>query len=193
MSVLVDARIPASARVLVTLGVILGAVFAAMLVFFIGGEMLADPGGVQGLLFVCAWLVLPAALSILALVQPGVASTVLTVTSALVVLASLVAIPLAREVWEFEDTHGPINLVVLIGALIPLVALGRARPERAGWLLIATIAGSVILQGISLGLVGEWSVIPVFVVVTAPFIAVAVLFVIGGARARRDSNPQPTG
>lgn len=193
MSVLVDARIPASARVFVTLGVILGAVFAAMLVFFIGGEMLADPGGIQGLLFVCAWLVLPAALSILALARPGLASTVLVIVVAIVLVASLATIPWALPVWEFEDTHGPINLVVLIGALIPPIALGRAMPWEAGWLLVATIVGTLISQGISLALIDQWSVIPVFIIVTAPFLAVAVLFVIGGARARRDSNPQPTG
>ena len=184
MNPFVAARVPPSARTLVMLGVILGTAFAGMLVLFIGGEMLADPGGVQGLLFVAAWLLLPAVLSILAVVRPDLASPVLVVTSALVVLASLATIPWARAVWEFEDTHGPINLVLIIGALIPLVALGRALPERAGWLMIATMVGFVLGQVLSLGLVGEWSVILVFVVLLPPFVAAAVLFVLAGRRAR---------
>ena len=66
-------------------------------------------------------------------------------------------------------------------------------PWEAGWLLIVTIAGSLLLQGISLGLVGQWSVVLVFAVLMPPFIAAAVLFVLAAWRARRDSNPQPTG
>ena len=193
MNPFVAASVPNSARVYVILGVLLGAAFSAMIVLFVAGEILSDPGGAQGAVFVLAWLALPALLSVLALVRAQAAYPVLVIVVAIVLVASLATIPWALPVWEFEDTHGPINLMVLIGALIPPIALGRAMPWEAGWLLIATIAGSVVLQSISLGLIGQWSVIPVFIVVTAPFVAVAVLFVIGGARARRDSNPQPTG
>jgi len=190
---LVDEDVPRGAQVFVILGVLLGAIFSGMLVLFVAGEILSDPGGAQGALLVAAWLVIPLVLSILALVRPRAAYPALVVVVALVLLASLATIPLARPVWDFEDTHGPINLLVLIGALIPLVALGRALPTQAGWLMFATIAGSMAFQAISLAFVGEWSVILVFVVLMAPFTAVAILFVIGGARARRDSNPQPTG
>jgi hypothetical protein len=189
----VDDDIPQDAQSLVLLGTLLGVMFSGMLVLFIAGEMLSDPGGVQGLLMVMAWLALPAALSILALVRPRVACPILTIVVAVVLLASLLTIPFAQAVWEFEDSHGPINLVVLIGVLIPLVFLGRAMPGQAGWLMIAVIAGSVTLQAISLGLAGQWSVILVFGVLMPPFIAVAIVLVLADARARRDSNPQPTG
>lgn len=86
--------------------------------------------------------------------------------------------------WDFEDTHGPVNLVVLIAALIPLVALGRSMPGRAGWLMIITIAGSVAFQSVSLLLVGQWSVILVFAVLMAPYAAVAILLIIAGAMVR---------
>ncbi|MFM1965399.1 MAG: hypothetical protein RL134_1124 [Actinomycetota bacterium] len=189
----VDEDIPQDAQVFVLLGVLIGAMFGGLLVFFISGEILSDPGGAQGALFVVAWIALPAALAVLALVRPQAAYPILVVMVGLVLLAALATIPFAQGVWEFEDTHGPINLVVLIGALIPLIALGRAMPWRAGWLLIALIAGAAGLQAISLSLVGQWSVILVFAVLMPPFVAAAILFVIGGARARRDSNPQPTG
>ena len=171
------------AQVFVLLGVLLGAVFSGMIVLFIAGEILSDPGGVQGLAWVGAWLALPALLSILALVRPGAAYPVLAVVVGLVLLAALVAIPMAEAVWEFEDTHGPVNLLVIIGALIPLIALGRAMPDRAGVLMIALIAGFVAFQSISLLLVGQWSVILVFAVLMPPFLAVAILFVIAGVRA----------
>ena len=188
-----DERIPADARALVIVGVVIGAAFAGLLVLFVGGEILSDPGGGLGLAIVVAWLALPLLLSILALWRPRVACPVLVAVVGLVLLASLATIPLAAPVWEFEDMHGPINLLVLIGALIPLIVLGRSMPWEAGWLLIATIAGSLLLQGVSLGLVGQWSVIIVFAVLMPPFIAAAVLFVLAGWRARRDSSPQPTG
>lgn len=173
MNPFVDDEVPQGGRVFVMLRVLLGAVFSGMLVLFVGGEILSDPGGTQGALMVVAWLALPLLLSILALVV------------ALVLLASIAAIPLAGPVWEFEDTHGPINLLVIIGALIPFVALGRAMPAPAGWLLVALIAGFVILQSVSLLLVGQWSVVLVFVVLMAPFVAVAVLFVIGGMKSKQ--------
>ncbi len=184
MNPFVDDDVPQAAKVFVILGVLLGAIFGGMLVLFVGGEILSDPGGAQGALMVVAWLALPILLSILALVRPQLAYRILVVVVALVLLASIAAIPLAGPIGEFEDTHGPINLLVIIGALIPFVALGRAMPARAGWLMVVLIAGFMILQSVSLLLVGQWSVVLVFVVLMAPFAAVAALFVIGGTKAK---------
>ena len=193
MSLLAHRDIPVQSRMLVSVAFALGAAFCGVIVLFVAAQILTDPGGLQGLLFVVGWLALPAALTVLALVAPRIADPVLVGMVGLVLLAALVTIPLAGPVWEFEDTHGPINLMVLLGAVIPLVALGRARPLRAGWLLIALMGGFLVLQAISLGIVDEWSVILVFAVLLPPLVIVAVLYVIAGERARRDSNPQPTG
>lgn len=188
MNPFVDSDVPRGAQVFVLLGVLLGAMFSGLLVLFIAGEMLSDPGGVQGVIFVVAWLVLPALLSILALVRPDAAYPVLVVAVGVVLLASLATIPLASAVWEFEDTHGPINLTVIIGALMPLVALGRALPGRAGALMIVLIAGFAATQSISLLMVGQWSVILVFAVLMPPFLAVAILFVIAGVKAKEPTT-----
>lgn len=177
--------VPRGSHTLVTLGVICGAAFSVLLVLFIGGEILSDPGGLVGLGLVLAWLVVPALLSVLALVRPRAAYPALVVMVAVVLVAGLATIPFAEAVWEFEDTRGPINLIVLIGALIPLVALGRAMPGRAGRLMIALIVGFVAFQSISLLLVGQWSVILVFAVLMPPFVAAATLFVIAGAKVRK--------
>jgi len=179
--------VPRGSHTLVALGVVCGAAFSGLIVLFIGGEILSDPGGLAGLGLVLGWLVVPVMLSVLALVRPRAAYPVLVVMVALVLVAGLATIPFAGPVWEFEDTHGPINLVVLIAALIPLVALGRSMPGRAGWLMIITIAGSVAFQSVSLLLVGQWSVILVFVVLMPPYLAAAVLLIIAGAQASRVS------
>ena len=184
MNPFVAGDVPAPAEIFVMLGVLLGAAFSAMILLFIGGEILSDPGGVQGALIVAAWLAAPLILSIVALLWPRVAYPILAIAVAFVVLAALAAIPFAQQVWDFEDTHGPISLLVILGALIPLVALGRAMPGRAGRLMVGLIVGAVVCQAISLGLVGEWSVILVFGVLMPPFIAVAVLFLVGGAQSR---------
>lgn len=183
MNPLVADEVPAPAHVFVLLGTLLGAAFGGLLVLFIAGEIVSDPGGIQGIVLVAAWLALPVLLSVLALVRPGAANPILVVVVGLVLVASLAAIPLADIVWEFEDTHGPINLLVIVGALIPLVALGRARPATAGRLMIVLIGGFVVFQSISLLLVGQWSVVLVFAVLMLPFIAVAILFVVAGVKA----------
>ena len=161
-------------------GVVLGAAFSGLLILFISAEILTDPGGTTGLLLVLAWLTLPAVLTLLALLRPTAAYPVLVVMVGLVLLAAAASIPFALQAWEFEDTHGPINLMILLGALVPLIALGRAMPTRAGWLLIITIVGSLVLQGISLLIVGQASVILVFLVLMPPFIIVAVLLILAG-------------
>lgn len=184
MNPLVADDVPAQAQVFVLLGTLLGAVFSGLLTLFVAGEILSDPGGMQGVVIVGAWLALPVLLSILALLRPGAAYPVLVVIVGLVILASAATIPLAEAAWEFEDTHGPITLVVIIGALIPLIALGRAMPGRAGWLIVVVIAGFVAFQVISLLIVGQWSVVLVFAVLMSPFLAVAILFVIAGVKSR---------
>lgn len=165
---------------LVLIGLVFGAVVSAMIVLFIGGEILSDPGGAQGALLVGAWLIAPVILAILAIAVPRMAFPILVGVVALVIAAGVVSIPLARAVWDFEDTHGPISLMVLLAALMPLIALGWHMPTRAGRLMVILMAVSVALQAISLGIVGQWSVLLVFGVLMPPFIIVAVLYIIGG-------------
>ena len=170
-------------------GLVLGAAVSGLLILFMSGEILTDPGGVTGLLAVLAWLAVPAVLTILAILRPAAAYPILVATVGLVLLAAAVSIPLARQVWEFEDTHGPINLMILLGALVPLVALGRAMPARAGWLMIITIVGSLALQGISLLIAGQASVIVVFFVLTPPFLISAALLIASARQAEPATTP----
>lgn len=180
-------------RGLQTAGFIIGMAFSGLLILFIAGEILTDPGGIAGVLLVLAWLVLPAILAILALLRPAVAYPILVVTVGLVLLAAAVSIPFARQAWEFEDTHGPINLMVLLGTLVPLAALGRAMPARAGWLMIVTIVGSLLLQGMSLLIAGQASVILVFFVLMPPFLIAAALLIASTREAKPATATLPAG
>lgn len=167
----------------------LGVAMSGMLIFFIAGEMLSDPGGIQGVLLVLAWLALPVGLALLAWLRPVAAYPVLVVMVGLVLLAAAVGIPMAHQWWAFENTHGPIDLMVYLGAFVPLIALGRAMPVRAGWMMLITMGGALVLHSISLLIVGQPSGILVFAVLAVPLLVSAVLFVVVG---RQDTQPRPT-
>ncbi|MGI9196590.1 MAG: hypothetical protein ACR2KE_03920 [Candidatus Nanopelagicales bacterium] len=183
---LVGVDVPAAGRSMVAAGLILGVVVSGMFVLFIAGEILSDPGGWTGLAWVAAWLLPPLALSVLAVVRPRIAHPLLVVIVWILVAASVASIFRARIVWEFEDTHGPVNLLVQIAVLIPLVALGRAMPREAGRLMAIALIGPLVFQAISLVVVGQWSVVLVLVVVAVPFGIVALLLILGGRQASVD-------
>ena len=168
------------ARALVTIALILGALVSVALVLFIGGEMLSDPGGWQSVGWLAAWLVPSLGLAVFALLAPRIAYPVLVIAVGVVIAAAFGSMYAADAVWAFEDTHGPLSLLVEIGIVIPVVALGRAMPRQAGWLLVLAIAAPLLLQAIRFGIVGQWSVIPVLVIVALPYGLVAFLYVLGG-------------
>lgn len=172
--------VSAPAKPYLITGLAVGALFSAAIALFIGGEILSDPGGVQGAGVVALWLGLPLGLAVIALVAPRAAFPVLCVLVAALAASALVGIFFARQVWEFEDSHGPVTLMALIGVLIPLVALGVSMPWRAGLLMAVAIAGSVVLESISLLIVAQPSVIAVFVVVMAPYAVSAAFYLIAG-------------
>ena len=168
------------ARALVTIALILGALVSAAFVLFIGGEMLSDPGGWQGVGWLAAWLVPSLGLAVFALLAPRIAYPVLVIAVGVVIAAAFGSMYAADAVWAFEDAHGPVNLIVEIGLLMPLVALGRAMPRQAGWLLVLAIAAPLACQAIALLIVGQWSVIIVLAIVALPYAIVALLLILGG-------------
>ena len=176
----IDPRVAPAARPWVTGALALGAVVSAGWILMVAGEILSDPGGWVGAAWTAAWLVPSLGLAVVALVWPRIAYPVLVIATGVVSAAAFGAMFAADALWEFEDTHGPVSLLVEIGLLIPITALGRAMPLRAGWLLSLAIAVPLGLQAIRLLLAGQWSVILVLVVVAAPYALVAVLYIIGG-------------
>ena len=179
-----------AARPWVTGGLALGAIVSAGWILLVAGEILSDPGGWTGAAWTAAWLVPSLALAVVAIAWPRVAYPILVIATGVVIAAAFGAMFRADALWQFEDTHGPVSLLVEIGLLIPLTALGRSMPTRAGWLLALAIAAPLGLQAIRLLIVGQWSVILVLVIVAAPYALVALLYVVGGrANATRAARP----
>lgn len=184
----VSDEVDPAGRSLVAAALAVGVIVVAGLVFFIGGEILADPGGWIGLGWVIAWLAPPLALSLLALLRPRWGYIGEATVIALLVVASLATWIAPDAFYEFEDTHGPVFMLALIAVLIPGVALGRSMPLQAGWLMVVAIVVPLITQSASLLMAGEPTVIMVLVVICSPFAVVAVLFILGdraGSRTRR--------
>jgi hypothetical protein len=165
-----------------------GVLPAAMLTLFISAEILTDPGGSRGLGLVALWVLPMLALSALALMRPGFAAPVMTALVGVWVAASLVTVVFATAWAQYEDTHGPIGLIVLLGLCVPLVLLGRARARRAGVLLLIAVLTPIIC-GIVAMLV-TWTVGGgiVLIVIGGPFVASGVLLVLAG-RGERTSAP----
>ena len=177
---LVDPHVAPAARPWVTVALALGAIVSFGWILLVAGEILSDPGGWIGAAWTAAWLVPSLALAVVAILWPRVAYPVLVVVTGIVIAAAFGAMFRSDALWQFEDTHGPLSLLVEIGLLIPLVALGRAMPMRAGWLLVLAIAAPLGLQAVRLLIVGQWSVILVLVIVAAPYALVALLYILGG-------------
>lgn len=177
---LVDPHVAPAARPWVTAALALGAIVSAGWVLLIAGEILSDPGGWLGATWTAAWLVPSLGLDVVAIVWPRIAYPVLVIATGVVIAAAFIATFTADVLWQFEDTHGPVSLLVQIGLLIPITALGRAMPMRAGWLLVLAIAAPLGLQAIRLLIVGQWSVILVLLIVAVPYAVVAGLLIAGG-------------
>jgi hypothetical protein len=155
---------------------------------FVGGSAVTDPGGwvgiggtavvVSGLLGLC----------LLALYRPG---------AALLMLAVAACAPLAFGVWslvdyggahDWEDSHGPLSLVLVAVTCAPAAVAGLFRPRAAGYLILtvsvvplllaAVGAASHFYEPLSVGLV------------LAPLVASGVMFLLS-ARQSRPSAPRP--
>jgi hypothetical protein len=157
---------------------------AAMWVLFVCAEMLSDPGGWRGLGFVTLWVLPMLALAALALRRPGWAAPAMTALVGVWVAASLLTVGFATAWAQYEDTHGPIGLIVMLGLCVPLVLLGRARALRAGILLLIAVITPIVC-GIAAMLV-SWTVGGgiVLVVIGGPFLVSGVLLVLAGRSER---------
>lgn len=161
---------------------------AAMWIFFVSAEILSDPGGWRGLGFVILWVLPILALAALALRRPGWAAPVMTALVGVWVAANLLTVGFATAWAQYEDTHGPIGLVVMLGLCVPIVLLGRARALRAGILLLVAVI-TPIACGIA-AMVVSWTVGGgiVLVVIGGPFLVSGVLLVLAGRSERTPSG-----
>ena len=166
--------------VAVTLG------FVGLMGLFIGGDAVTDPGGWAGIGGTALWVLAMLGLLLLALYRPGAAMVVLVVAA---------CAPLAFGVWSlvdygaahgWEDSHGPLSLVLVMSICAPAAVVGLVRPRAAGALILtvslvplalaAVGAASQFLEPLSVGLV------------LAPLVASGIVFLWS---ARQPARPRP--
>lgn len=191
---LVSADLSSRAQGIVLVGFLLGAVASFGVMFFVAAEILSDPGGWLGVGYVAAWLIPSLAMTVVAVLWPRTAFWILCVLVAALVGASFATWAAPRQVYDFENTHGPVFLLAALAIYLPIVVLGRSLPSRAGWLLVAAIALPIVVQGVSLFLAREPTVIMAQTVVSMPFAIAAAFYILGGMldyRDRRAVTPAP--
>jgi hypothetical protein len=170
---------------LVVVVLVLGGLVAGFWTLFVAGEMLSDPGGWYGLILVLSWVVPMVALSALALLRPTWAAPLLVSLVSLWVAASIATIVYASTWQEFEDTHGPVSLIIMVALCVPLIALGRTHSFLAGVLLLVVLVVPMlaglgwVVSGAGLG--GTLAL----ATVGTPFIVLAALLIRIGVVDRR--------
>jgi hypothetical protein len=107
---------------------------------FVIGETVVDPGGFPAVLLSASWFVPMVALAVYALRRPEMATTVLTVVTALV--AAFVVLDGVFGIVP-RDEIGPVASIIVFAVAVPLGFLGLHRPLRAGWLLLLVGAANL--------------------------------------------------
>lgn len=167
------------------LGIALG--FVGLVTLFVGGDAVTDPGGWVGIGGTAVLVLAMFGFSPLAFYRPG---------AALVVLAVAACAPVAFGVWSlvdysaahlWEDSHGPLSLVLVVAICAPASVAGLFRPRAAGYLILtvsvvplllaAVGAASHFYEPLSVGLL------------LAPLVASGVLFLLSG---RQHGHPHPS-
>jgi hypothetical protein len=129
------------------------AAFGLLGSLFVIGETMTDPGGLQAVLLVAAWLVPMVVACVVCLLWPRIGSWVAGVTLGLI--AGLWAwYAIASEAWDtFMDERGPVIGIATFALGLPLAFLGLHEPRRAGWMLL--LAGMIPIIGTALEITGS--------------------------------------
>lgn len=129
------------------------AAFGLLGSLFVIGETMTDPGGLQAVLLVAAWLVPMVVACVVCLLWPRIGSWVAGVT--LCLIAGLWAwYAIASEAWDtFMDERGPVIGIATFALGLPLAFLGLHEPRRAGWMLL--LAGMIPIIGTALEITGS--------------------------------------
>lgn len=138
----------ARTRALIWTAASIMAAFTVLAGLFTSGYALADPGGAEGITLVAAWAVPLAALAVLAWLRPSWAVPVLTVLTALLVLAGLWFAVDSASWRTFENANGPVRAVAVLVLAFPAAVLGLKRTAVAGWLLLAIGLGPIALSAL---------------------------------------------
>lgn len=180
-------------RAVAWVGFGISAAFLGMVVLFVAGYALTDPGGWRGFGLTAAWLLPLAILAALGLLRPSAAVSTLAVLTVLPVGFGVWSLVDFEGAHDWEDGVGPISLVLLVVVAAGLVMLGLSRPTAAGTLLLVATVGPAVLAMLGAG--SRWHVPLSVSLVTVPFVITAALFLVAGAQgstAVRDTRPPRT-
>ena len=164
----------ARARALIWTATAIMAAFTVLAGLSISGYALADPGGSEGIALVASWAVPLAGLAALAWLRPSWAVPVLTVLTALLVVAGIWFAVDSASWRTFENANGPVRAVAVLVVAFPAAVLGLKRTAVAGWLLLAVGFGPIALSALgSLAGVVSLSAISVIPLITGLLYLVA--------------------
>ena len=172
----------------------LTAAYTALVGLFVAGEILADPGGWEGVGLVALWLVPLVVLGLLGWFRPDAARIPLTVATAAVVAVSIWYAIADRSWRSFENSHGPVRAIASFALCAALGAYGYRRPLRGGILLLAASLAPVVLQAAVGGGRGSASLLAL----TSPGAVTGVLYLAslapgGGAPVPASGRDTPSG
>jgi hypothetical protein len=122
--------------------------FVGLVTLFVGGDAVTDPGGWAGIGGTAAGVLVLLGSCALAWWRPGIALALLVVVA---------CAPLAFGLWslvdygaahDWEDSHGPVSLVLVLAVCAPAAVAGLFRPRAAGWLILAVTVVPLLLAAV---------------------------------------------
>lgn len=178
------------------------AAFTGLAALFVAGYAFEDPGGLEALGLVSAWLVPLGALTLLAYLWPSGSRWVLLAGVALLAGMDIYAALDTEALRRTLEDSGPVLGIGSMALGLPLATLGLRRPGWGGALLVATSA--LALVGFLVGVAGEGAVgigaalSTSSTIICVPFLLVGALLLIAAATGRgspppdlADSPPKP--
>ena len=163
--------------------------FVGLVTLFVGGDAVTDPGGWAGIGGTIAWVLAMLGLSVLALYRPA---------AAMVVMAVAACAPVAFGVWSmvdygaahaWEDSHGPLSLVLVITVCVPAGVAGLVHPRAAGYLMLTVSVVPLVLTAVG---AASHFYEPLSVgLLIAPLVAAGVLFLLSGRQEARSRPSAP--
>ena len=159
--------------------------FAALVTLFVGGAAVTDPGGWTGIGGTTVLVLALLGLSLLGLYRPRATLAVLTVAA---------FAPLAFGLWslvdygaahDWEDSHGPLSLVLVVALCAPAGVAGLLRPRAAGYFMLTVSVVPVLLAAV--GAASDFYEPLLGGLLLAPLIASGVLFLLSG---RQQGQPR---